>query len=105
MIGVHMVQEIQPEHVETYLKWRRTENDLSLKAPGFIRRELFRDTEKPNVFYYVVFWESREAIEAFTSTPEFKAISSVSGMGPVMESGRTERSWIAEEFVTNPGAK
>jgi heme-degrading monooxygenase HmoA len=99
MIGVHMIQEIQPEHVEIYLRWRQAESELSLTAPGFIRRELFRDTEKPNVFYYVVFWESQEAIEAFTATPEFKAIASTSGMQEVMAAGRTERSIISEVFT------
>ncbi len=98
MIGAFLTQEIRPDLVEKYLGWRQRESDLSLHAPGFIKRQLVRDIERPNVFYYLVFWESQEHIDAFTQTPAFHAAATESGIREVMEHCTTTRVWVNEEF-------
>ncbi len=69
-----------------------------MNAPGFIKRQLMRDKERANLFFYLVFWESQEHIEAFTQTPEFHAAVEASGIREVMENSTMVRVWVTEEF-------
>lgn len=98
MIGALIEQEIRDEDIPIYLNWRHTESQLSLNAPGFIKRTLTREEDRPNVFHYLVYWETKEHIDRFTATPEFQAAAEGSGIREVMKRSTLKRVWVTEEL-------
>jgi heme-degrading monooxygenase HmoA len=69
--GVHVEFIIHPGLEGDFLEWKRREGELHARSPGFVKRSMTRDLEKPNVFYFVCFWETQDHHIAFTKDPEF----------------------------------
>ncbi len=98
MIGAAIQHTVPDDLVDTFIAWRLKEGELARKQPGFIKRSMTRDTENPNVFHYLTFWESIEHIEAFTATPEFKRAVEESGIRDVYAQSEMIRHYVTEVF-------
>ena len=74
MIGIHVKFKIKEGEgdVLKFLDWKAREGRMQVKAQGFIKRQMTRDSENPFIFYYQSFWQSEEQMHAFSATQTFK---------------------------------
>jgi heme-degrading monooxygenase HmoA len=86
MHGLHVEFVIKPGREADFLEWKRREGELQRKTPGFIKRSMCRSVENPRVFYYTTWWQSAEAMHAFSQSPEFKRAQEETGALTVAES-------------------
>jgi quinol monooxygenase YgiN len=63
---------IQPEHVEEYLETTLANARETLKEPGVVRFDVFRDVEDPTHFSLLEIYQDKAAQEAHLETAHFE---------------------------------
>ncbi|MCS7002253.1 MAG: antibiotic biosynthesis monooxygenase [Dehalococcoidia bacterium] len=80
MIGIHVEFEMQPGREDALLQWKIAEGELQRRTPGFIKRTMARDRDRPNIFYYTSYWRTEEQMLAFLHSAEFERVIQRTGV-------------------------
>lgn len=78
--GVHVEFVVVPEREADFLDWKRREGEIQDRSPGFIKRSMSQNIEKPAIYYFTCYWESEDHWKAFTETDDFKTAIEESGV-------------------------
>jgi heme-degrading monooxygenase HmoA len=61
----YLRMEIDPDRIDAYEEDLEEMMQLARETPGFLRVEVFRARDEPNVYLVLSEWESHEAMRSF----------------------------------------
>ena len=76
MIERHVTFDVLSDHTATFEQFFVQEYRPAMsRIPGFIKVELLREQDSPNLFQMVIRFESSQAAAAWRASPEHQALS------------------------------
>lgn len=74
MIALHVTIRMQPGQGYRWKQYKEASGLHERSAPGFLRRIMLGSQADPDTFFYISFWESREAAAALGKDPGFQSV-------------------------------
>ena len=72
MIKVVAKCYLKESEIEKFMEYASIMVEETKKEPGYVKYELYRDTEDETVFTFIEEWNSKEDLETHFETPHFK---------------------------------
>src|SRR5579872_3039987 len=75
VLAFHATVECKPDKVGVFLQWKREEACVQRNAYGFVKSMVLQPITRPEIFFYMSFWDRPDALVRLQQNDAFIDVS------------------------------